>query len=467
MSDLEITMPYGWEPRNYQLPVLGALDSGCKRALILWHRRAGKDAMTLNWVAKTMAVAPTSVLYMLPELGQAKRVLFNELNSAGKTHIDQAFPAELLKGKPDRQDGVIRLWNGSILQLGGFDSVDRYIGAGPSVVVMSEYATSPHAKRAWQLLQPILMVNGGTAIFPFTPRGTGDGKDLYDDAVKNPQWHCTKLTVDDTDLVVNGQRLVDVVNADILSGALDADYAQQEFWCSFAAPNTGAYYARPMEAAAHQGRITSVPWDKSLPVYTWWDIGFNDVNAIWFVQAHRGGELRFIDYYESEGQDLAHYLGVLNDRVKLGWAFEPRGQLVPHDFGNHEYSTGMTREQAARKLNWRMTVVPRPSSVEDGIDAVRRTLPRCWFDKVRCAAGIEHLQGYTKNWSRQLQMFTGPKHDVHSNGADAFRTGVEGMRLAGMHIAKNPSIAEAEGKRAMFHSTAPIVAPTDFSVWRG
>lgn len=467
MPDITIGMPNNWTPRPYQLPALRALDSGCKRVLLMHHRRSGKDACTLNWVATEMTRRPTSVLYMLPELGQAKRVLFNELNSAGKTHIDQAFPAQLLKGKPDRQNATVRLWNDSILQLGGFDSIDRYIGAGPRVVVMSEYPVSEHGKRAWQLLQPILLANNGIAIFPYTPRGKNHGKELYDQAEGSPQWHCTKLTVDDTNITLpDGARLGDAVNADILAGELDPDFARQEFWCSFEAPNTGSYYGRLMEKVQADGRITSVPWDPSLPVYTWWDIGWNDANAIWFIQAHRGGELRAIDYYESDGQPLSHYLDQLNKRKDRGWIFEPRGQLVPHDFGNTEYSSGETREMAARKLGWRMTVVPRPSSVDDGIDAVRRVLPRFYFDKERCAVGLAHLKSYTKLWSKNLQMFTGPKHDAHSNAADAFRTGVMGMKLAGMHIAKNLSIAEREGRLSMAGNTRPVVAATDFSVWR-
>jgi hypothetical protein len=279
-------------------------------------------------------------------------------------------------------------------------------------------------------------------------------------------WHCTKLTVDDTDITLpDGKRLIDVVNHAVRDGEMDHDFAQQEFWCSFTAPNTGVYYARQLEAAEREGRITAVPHDPGLPVYTWWDIGVYDSTAIWFVQAHKGGEIRCIDFYEASGQPLSHYLDQLNQRRTRGWSFEPRGQLVPHDFGNQEFSTGMTRERAAMDLGWRMTVVPRPSSVEDGIDAVRRVLPRCWFDRERCAAGLVHLKEYTKQFSKALQMFTGPKHDIHSDASDAFRTGVEGMRIAGMHIAKNVSIATAEGSMTRGYGR-PVVAVTDFSVWR-
>ena len=459
----QIRMPYQWAPRGYQLPALQRLDSGCKRALLMWHRRAGKDAMTLNWCAKTMATAPTSVLYLLPEFKQAKRVLFRELNSEGKRHIDQAFPAAIVTGS-NETEGVIKLWNGSVFQIGGFDTIDSYVGVGPKIVVMSEYAVSQHGPRAWQLLQPILLANGGTAIFPYTPRGKNHGRDLFETAKNNPDWFCSKLTVEQTNLTLpDGLRLEDAVRRDIENGTLDEEFARQEFWCSFEAPNSGSYYGRMLEQAEAQGRICAVPWDPSLPVYTWWDIGTDDANVIWFVQAHRGGELRFIDYLEDEGQPLSFYLDALNERRKMGWKFEPTGQLVPHDFASREYTTGESPEQAARKMGWRMTVVPA-TGVQEGIDLVRRVLPRCWFDEVRCKVGLDRLRNYTKRWSAELQRFAGPLHDASSHAADAFRTGCMGMRRAGMHIARNVTEAQRDG--AMAHQPMrPFVAATNFSVW--
>lgn len=466
MTDTAIRMPHDWTPRGYQLPALKALDSGIKRAVLLWHRKAGKDTVALNWTAKTMVQAPTSVLYLLPEFGQAKRIVFRELNDKGQTYLDQAFPKEIRDGQPNAQEGFLRLFNGSVFQLGGFDNIDRYIGAGPKIVIMSEYAVSPHAKRAWQLLQPILIRNGGIAIFPYTPRGNGHGRELYEVAERSPDWYVSKLTCEQTGIEVEagGHKipLAEAVERELAAGVIDESYARQEFWCSWEAPNSGSYYGRLLELA--EPRITNVPHDPALPVYTWWDIGISDSTAIWFVQAHKGGELRCIDYYEADGEPLGHYLDVLNRKRMLGWAFEPRGQLVPHDFGAREFTTGETREQAARALGWRMTVVP-PGSIDEGIDAVRRVLPRVWFDRERCGKAIEKLRLYTKRFSTQLQMFTGPQHDANSHCADAFRTGVMGMRLAGMHIAKNVTQAQHEGSMTRGYAR-PVVAATDFSVWR-
>ena len=138
---------------------------------------------------------------------------------------------------------------------------------------------------------------------------------------------------------------------------------------------------------------------------------------------------------------------------------------MPHDFASREYSTGESPEQAARKMGWRMTVVPA-TGVQEGIDAVRRVLPRCWFDEEKCKVGLDRLRNYTKRWSPELQRFTGPLHDENSHAADAYRTGVMGMRRAGMHIAKNISQAVQDGQLALERQARPVVASTDFSIWR-
>ena len=43
----KILIPYGYSPRPYQLPILTALDRGCKRAVWCCHRRGGGKDLTV------------------------------------------------------------------------------------------------------------------------------------------------------------------------------------------------------------------------------------------------------------------------------------------------------------------------------------------------------------------------------------------------------------------------------------
>ena len=57
------------------------------------------------------------------------------------------------------------------------------------------------------------------------------------------------------------------------------------------------------EPGRQDGRIRSVPWEPSEPVYTAWDLGLDDATAIWFAQVI-GSEIRLIDYYETNNTPL-------------------------------------------------------------------------------------------------------------------------------------------------------------------
>ena len=78
----------------------------------------------------------------------------------------------------------------------------------------------------------------------------------------------------------------------------------QEYYCSFEGMARGAYYAKQLKAARLEGRITAVPHAAGHEVYTFWDLGMDDSTSIWFMQAI-GRELRFIDYYEAQGEGLS------------------------------------------------------------------------------------------------------------------------------------------------------------------
>jgi phage terminase large subunit len=60
--------------------------------------------------------------------------------------------------------------------------------------------------------------------------------------------------------------------------------------------------------------------------------------------------------------------------------------------------------------------------VEDGINAVRTIIPRCWFDAKKCARGIDALKLYRSEYDDKLQALKPrPVHDWTSHAADAFR----------------------------------------------
>lgn len=218
---MRVELPYKWAPRDYQEAAWFALEGGCKRVDLVWHRRAGKDLFGLNWLA-TQAVRRRGLYWhMFPTYSQGRKVAWEGMDRAGRPFLD-AFPPELSYRKLD-QEMTLYLHGGSQYQVVGTDHMDRLVGANPVGVIMSEYAIQNPA--AWDFLRPILAENGGWAIFAYTPRGRNHGYRLYKQALTNPNWFAQLLTVDDTGAVPP-----EMIEEDRMSG-MSEPMIQQEYYC--------------------------------------------------------------------------------------------------------------------------------------------------------------------------------------------------------------------------------------------
>ncbi len=178
----------------------------------------------------------------------------------------------------------------------------------------------------------------------------------------------------------------------------------------------GAYYQKQMQEAHAQGRITNVPYDKAVPVHTWWDIGVGDSTAIGFFQ-QVGLEWHLIDFYEASGEGLSHYARVLKEK---GYVYGTHH--FPHDAAAREKSTGRSYEEAAQTIGLRPLKVLPALDIEDGINAVRERFNTLWIDKIKCEAFIERISLYRKEWNDKLGEFKNqPLHDWTSHAADMLR----------------------------------------------
>jgi hypothetical protein len=188
---------------------------------------------------------------------------------------------------------------------------------------------------------------------------------------------------------------------------------------AFEASIEGAYYAQQLAQAELQGRIGAFKASPELPVHTAWDLGVGDATAIWFWQKLRD-KIQLVGYYENSGEGLPHYIDVLKDyKRRHGWQY---GQMiVPHDAKVREFGTGRTRIEEMRAAGLRPTLCAA-HTIEDGINAVRATLPRCWFAEDECSVGIRHLKAYRKDWDAERGVWKDkPRHDSSSHSADALR----------------------------------------------
>lgn len=429
-----LTLPAGgWRPRYYQLPLWKYMENGGKRAVVVWPRRHGKDYTAINWcaVASQMRVGTYWIVY--PFLNMGRRIAWTGMSKDGKKFLD-AFPKELVDR---RQNAEMRLElkNGSVLQIMGADEPDRFVGANPVGIVFSEWSLMN--PMVWKLCTPILAENGGWALWIYTPRGSNHGLDKLNEARTTAGWFHSKLTA--ADCGVLSSKDLREARAELKDDAL----FQQEFFTSFTVPLTGAYYAKQFKHLQKHRRITEVPIETALPVTTSWDLGIEDHTAIWFAQEMRNGEFRLVHYYENKDEGLAHYIRYLKE-----WSDEHNivysQHFAPHDIAVRELTTGRSRLETARDMGIRFRPVQK-HAIEDGIEAARNLLSRCWFDREGCRDGVNALKSYTKKWDDEKQSYTGrPLHDWSSHAADSFRYMAWGLKRSSKPKSKESMKAQTE-----------------------
>lgn len=408
LQNIDVTLPYMYDWRGYQLPFWQAMDSGIRRAVLVWHRRAGKEKTCWNYLIMQACKKVGIYYYFFPHFSQGRKILWDGVDKAGFRFLNH-LPPELVEGNPNSTEMKIRLKNGSLIQIIGTNNVDSIVGTNPCGCVFSEYSLQDPT--AWQLIRPILVENGGWAIFNFTPRGANHAKDLYTMAMHSKEWFCQLLTIEDT-LVVS--------SADIQKErdeGMSEDFIQQEFYCSFTLGVEGSYYARYLEEARADERIGNIPWAKQTRVYTAWDLGYGDSTAIIFYQL-AGNEIHIIDYYENHGEGLPHYAEVLKSKP-----YVYAEHFAPHDIESHAFSSGMSAKEVGADLGLRFITLPTLKlRLESGIEALRGIFPRIWINTPQCKQLVKCLENYRKEFDPRLEVYKSiPRHDKYSHGADAAR----------------------------------------------
>ena len=411
----EIELPNGWEPRPYQVPAWTAWERGIKRLLLVWHRRAGKDDVALHMAAVAAHERPANYWHCLPEYAQARKAIWESVNPhTGRLRIDQAFPKEL-RASTRNDEMSITFKNGSSWRVVGSDRPDSLVGAAPAGIVFSEFALSNPT--TWALLAPILEENGGWAAFITTPRGRNHVHSMLGMAQRSDEWFAEVLPAARTGVIsaarIERQRdeYVGLYGQEAADALID-----QEYHCSFDAAVLGSYYAKLILDAEATGRVTAVDVDPALPVHRAWDLGIGDSTTIWWFQV-TFGEVRIVDWHEANGVGMEHYAKVIREKPY------PKGvDWMPHDARVRELGTGRTRVETWIGMGFDPPRIVPAHKVPDGINAVRQTLPRCWFDFERCRGGLERLRQYKRLWDDDRKVFSDtPLHDWTSHAADSFR----------------------------------------------
>ena len=387
-----------YKPREQQLAIHELMDS--KRfGVVVAHRRMGKTVSAINHLIKEALLNQKEnprYAYIAPTYGQAKRVAWDYLVKY----------AEPLGGTSNISELRVDFW-GRRIQLFGSDNPETLRGQYFDGVILDEIGDQ-NPKIWTDVCRPSLVDRQGWCLFIGTPKGHNHFKELRDRAEKEEGWGLLEFKASETG-VVNETELKAAKNE------MGEDKYRQEFECSFDAAVEGSYYGQMLNELEEKKHMQEIPREELSRTFTAWDLGMGDSTSIWVAQLV-GTEVRLLDYYENHGVGLDHYVKWIKDNDYL-----KAEHILPHDVRVRELGTGKSRLEMLEEAGLEVKISPR-MGLDDGIQAVRRLLPRCWFNVPKVQTGLNCLRNYRRDYDEKRKIFfERPLHDWSSHGSDSFR----------------------------------------------
>lgn len=392
----EVVIPYA--PREQQQKIHDKLDAN-RFVVVVAHRRMGKTVSALNHLIKDAIENKNEApryAYIAPTYTQAKRVAWDYL-------LKYTQP---LSATPNHSELRVDFF-GRRVSLYGSDNFDSLRGQYFDGVVLDEFGDQD--PKIWnEIVRPALADRGGWALFIGTPKGANHFKDLRDRAEAEDGWSLLEFKASQTGII--SQEELHAAKRE-----MGNDKYAQEFECNFNAAVEGAYYGTILNELEEKGRFCDISRDDLCRTYTAWDLGVSDSTSIWVCQAINK-EYRIVDFVENHGQGLDWYVNWLKEH-----RWHTAQHILPHDVEVRELGTGKSRKEMLESAGLDITVAPR-MSVADGIQAVRRMLPMCWFNVPTVKQGLDCLRNYRRDYDEKRNVyFDKPLHDWSSHASDAFR----------------------------------------------
>lgn len=389
-----ITIPY--KPRKQFIEFH---KSKARWKVLVCHRRAGKTVASINEILKRALITKGNYAYIAPTYKQAKRVAWQYLLE---------FSRPIPNVKINNSELTIYLPNGSIIYLLGAQDPESLRGLSLSGVIFDEASQQPPNIFS-EIVRPALADKGGWATWIGTPKGKNQ---LYRrlKRYENQDNAYTMVLKASESGILSDEELADA------RLEMSPEEYDQEFECSFNAFIKGAYYLKYLNEAREQGRITTVPYDKSVRVEVSFDLGMEDAMTMIFFQ-RVGNEIHIIDTYSKSGEGIEHYVKVMQEK---GYLYSKI--ILPHDARARELGTGKSRYEVFRQLLPNIEIeILNADKVQDGINAVRMIFSKLWIDEKQ-EEFIDAIEHYQEEWDEKKGMSKGhPLHDWSSHYADALR----------------------------------------------
>lgn len=268
--------------------------------------------MGLNLTAREMFKRVGTYWHLFPEQTQARRAIWNGVDGQGRKIINQFLPPEV-RTRTSNQEMLIETANDSVWQMAGSDNYDSLVGSNPVGVVFSEYALANPL--AWDYIRPILLENGGWALFIYTPRGRNHGYQLFQMALGNEKWIADRQTYQDT-----GRLTEEDIQEERDSG-MSENKIRQEYMCDFEAETEDQLIPTKYVVAAQNRTPVS---DISDPMILGVDVArFGDDKSV--IYPRRGNDAKSMPIEIYEKLDTMTFAAKVADAIQR---YKPDGVFI-------------------------------------------------------------------------------------------------------------------------------------------
>jgi len=265
------------------------------------------------------------------------------------------------------------------------------------------------SSKSLKTLRPTIREDDSQIIFTWNPKFPDDPIDEF----------CSMMQDEDDCLVIHVNYIDNPFVNDAVRREVEIDKKNnpEDFdWIWLGGYDTsfhGHYYAKFIQDAEEDGRITNVPRKSGVDIITAWDLGRADSTAIWVAQ-RVGLEWRILDYMEDSFKDLDYYV----EWIKAN-NYNNAGDIhyLPHDSKHERLGMKGSIKAQVKEMGLKNVKVIPISSVDAGRKLVKSLIKEAWFDK-GCKVGINALKRERSIYDEKTKSFK----EVHEHdGVAAFR----------------------------------------------
>jgi len=376
-------------------------------------RGLGKTVAAVQWLTYRLLEGPPekSVAFYSSTLKTAKLTVTPVMRM-----LEQQWPEGFCSFHGSDNKFVFKIGRNDIreMYLFGYEGSESKRGFHPHTIVLDECSLMPSGMYGTVILPTLKSIGNWQA--KLLAIGTAQGKSKFYDLIKQG---CSSEYPEWTSFIMRASQFAHLYESGFLklmaNNMTNAEYAQ-EFECDFnACVLVGSVYGEFIRKFVENNTSDEYNYDPSLPVYTAWDIGYNDNTSIWFFQV-KGNELIFIDYLEGSGNVVQYYANEV-----LAKPYNFRKAILPPDAGHKRINAPISFAEDLRKFGVQNEVLS-PSGLSEGINQTRMFLKTAKFNKTKCAKGLDHIRQYRYKFDYRLGVNKQDVvHDIHSHAADALR----------------------------------------------